>query len=43
MSRIRRKFEDWLYETPAIDAFDYMVDNGWDEDDALELLKIVHG
>lgn len=39
MSYMKRELENWLYTAPAVDVFDYLVDLGWDEDDAIEFVK----
>lgn len=43
MSYMKRAFEDKIYSMTPIDAFDWLVDNGWSEDEASEIVDRFHG
>lgn len=40
MSYIKRLFEDEIYSRNPVDAFDWLLDMGWDENDAREFVDM---
>ena len=43
MSYSKRAFENQLYELGPVDVFDWLIDNGWDEDEAFDLIAEFFG
>lgn len=43
MSYVKREFENLMYKLGPIDAFDWLLDNGWDENEARETVDLYFG
>lgn len=43
MSYIKRAFEDEIYSRTPINAFNWLVGNGWSEDEAKEVIDMFYG
>ena len=42
MSYIKRRFDEYLDTLSDADLFDFLVDNGWDENEVFEIIECRH-